>query len=737
MSGRRAGGALLDRPVSGEQKPAGQGRPAETGGYRIGLDGMCLLAALLVITIPTSPLAGYSAVGDFILTRVLARVAVPFFLMTAGYFTLSRYREDNRKLVVFLKKTAILYGAAVVLYLPMNLYGGDFRRPDFLPRLLRDFAFDGTVYHLWYFPASMLGMLLAWQLRRLRDAGGMAVAGLLYLIGLLGDSYYGLIVGIPALRCLYAQLFALFAYTRNGLFYAPLFLMLGSLAADTKRRLSRKQAGLGLGVSLLLMLAEALLLRRSGWQRHDSMYVFLPLCTVFLFRLVLSFRGNKIPLLRPMAPVIYLIHPMMIVAVRGAARALHLQHLLVENSLVYFAAVCLLSVLFAGAAASLWLRRSGGRQHCKQTERAYVEINLSNLSHNAAVLQAAMPRGCKLMAVVKTEAYGHGAYAVATRLEQDGVTAFAVATVDEGIRLRRYGIRGSILILGYTDVHRAGDLRKFRLTQTLIDGNYADRLNRQGIPVRVHIGIDSGMHRLGMDVEDFEAVRQVFRMKNLRVEGMFTHLCCCDSLAPEDVRYTEDQIQRFYGLIDRMKENGLPVPKLHIQSSYGLLNYPALQCDYVREGISLYGVASAAGDRTRWQPDLRPVLALKARVALIRNVPKGAFVGYGRAFRAERDSRIAILPIGYGDGYPRALSGGKTRVRIGDDLVPVIGRICMDQMAVDITDTEGIAVGDTATLIDNQADSPLLAPEVAAQSGSISNELLSRMGPRLPVVVQP
>lgn len=171
-----------------------------------------------------------------------------------------------------------------------------------------------------------------------------------------------------------------------------------------------------------------------------------------------------------------------------------------------------------------------------------------------------------------------------------------------------------------------------------------------------------------------------------------------------------------------------------IPLQYGLLNYPELQCDYVRAGISLYGVASSLGDETRLRLDLRPVLALKAKVVLIRNVPKGESVGYGRAYRTARDSRIAILPIGYADGLPRNLSGTGASVEIGGCSAPIVGRICMDQLAVDITDAEEIAVGDTATLIDNRADSTRTAPYVAEQSASISNELLSRLGARLPVV---
>lgn len=197
--------------------------------------------------------------------------------------------------------------------------------------------------------------------------------------------------------------------------------------------------------------------------------------------------------------------------------------------------------------------------------------------------------------------------------------------------------------------------------QTVIDFAYAEALQKTGLPLKVHIKVDTGMHRLGIPFDDTEAIRAVFVMSALQVCGIFTHLCCADSLAPDDTAFTEAQIDRFYQSVDALKTNGIHIPKLHIQSSYGLLNYPHLQCDYVRAGIALYGVLSSPQDKTRLQLDLQPVLSLKSRVALIRTVPANDFVGYGRAFYAARESRLAVLPIGYGDGIPRHLSERQCR----------------------------------------------------------------------------
>ncbi len=375
----------------------------------------------------------------------------------------------------------------------------------------------------------------------------------------------------------------------------------------------------------------------------------------------------------------------------------------------------------------------GNTKH--DTDRAWIEVSISHLRHNVQQIQKVLPPGCELMAVVKTGAYGHGAAEISVHLNNMGVKAFAVAVIEEGIRLREAGVRGEILVLGYTDVRRAKELCRYDLMQTVIDSDYAKKLNSQGIPVKVHIKIDTGMHRLGIPAEDVSGVRAVFAMEYIRVCGMYTHLCCADSRAAEDISFTQKQTACFYSLTDALAKSGITLPKLHIQNSYGLLNYPELSCDYVRAGIALYGVHSFPGDDTKLKLDLQPVLSLKSRIVLIRFLKKGSSAGYGRAFTASRDSRIAILPAGYGDGYPRSLSCEKGRVNIRGHQVPVIGRICMDQMAVDVTDVPDAAAGDTAVLIGTGEDGPL-APDLADACGSISNELLSRMGARLPVIVK-
>lgn len=700
-----------------------------------GIDYFRFLAALLVVAIHTSPLADINKTGDFILTRVLARVAVPFFLMTSGFFLISEYTESTEKRNQFIRKTVLIYAAAILLYLPINFYNGYFKMEYLLPNIIKDLVFDGTLYHLWYLPASIIGSLIAWSLAtKLRYPKAFCIAAALYIIGLFGDSYYGISSQLPAVKNFYGLLFQVSDYTRNGIFFAPVFFVLGGFLAKSSQRnrtLSLSKSLCGFTVSLALLLTEALLLHHFKVQRHDSMYLFLLPCMYFLFQAILHFRGKRVVWLRTSSLLIYIIHPMMIVLLRMLAKPLHLQGLLVENNLVHFLLVSLLSVVTSIVATAFWNQYKPKRaKKTPESGRAWLDINLSNLEHNVQVLQDAMTPGCELMAVVKTEAYGHGAFRIATHLNKIGIKAFAVATIEEGIQLRNYGIQGEILILGYTNVNRAHDLKKYDLTQTLLDFRYAAALNKQGVSVKAHIKIDTGMHRLGVENDDLAKVVKIFSMPCINVCGMFTHLCCADSLRPTDTAFTNQQIARFYDLVDALKEHGIPIPKLHIQSTYGLLNYPDLTCDYARIGIGLYGVLSSPGDQTVLDLDLRPVLSLKSKVVLIRSIKKGETLGYGRDFFAERNSRIALLPVGYGDGFPRSLSLGNGSVRINDQDFPIAGRICMDCLAVDITDGEAIAVGDIATLIAGE-DGSLSAPVIAGGSGSISNELLCRLGARL------
>lgn len=701
-----------------------------------GIDYFRFIAALLIVAIHTSPLASLSETGDFMLTRIIARVAVPFFLMTSGFFLISRYTYGTEKLGAFVKNAALIYGTAILIYIPINIYNGYFKMDNLLPNIIKDIVFDGTLYHLWYLPASIIGAAIAWYLvKKLNYPKALMVASVLYLIGLFGDSYYGITEKISCLNSLYTYIFQVTDYTRNGIFFAPIFFILGGFIADNRPQITFGKSFLGFAISLALMLGEAMILHHFDLQRHDSMYVFLLPCMYFLFIVILHFKGKRLVSLRTASLIIYIIHPMMIVVIRLFSKLLHIQKLFVENSIVHYFAVCLTSVVFSVVLTAMWNKYKPKKaKHTADTDRAYLEIDLNNLEHNVKVLKRAMPQKCELMAVVKAEAYGHGLYEIATHLNKIGVKAFAVATIDEGIKLRQYGVLGEILILGYTAPARAKELRKYDLTQTLIDYKYALLLDKQGYNVMTHIKVDTGMHRLGFDAKDIEKISAVFSMKHIKVSGIYTHLCAADSIDEKDIFFTNVQIESFYNLLNQLKEKGITIPKIHIQSSYGLLNYPELKCDYVRVGVSLYGVLSSPNDRTKLHLDLRPVLSLKSRVILLREIKKGESVGYSRSFVANRDSLIALLPVGYADGYPRNLSCGKSYVLINGHQAPVVGKICMDQLAVDVTDIPNVKTGSIATLIGKDGKEEITAPMVAESAESITNELLSRMGHRLNII---
>ena len=365
--------------------------------------------------------------------------------------------------------------------------------------------------------------------------------------------------------------------------------------------------------------------------------------------------------------------------------------------------------------------------------RAWREVDLEALSHNARVLQAALAPGCRLMAVVKADAYGHGAAAVARRLEAEGVRAFAVACLEEGIALRRAGIGGQLLILGYTPPEEVPQLCQWGLTQTVVDELHGRALDAQGMLLPVHLALDTGMHRLGVPAEDTSALARLYALPHLDIRGVFSHLCVSDCLSPEAKAFTRRQLEQFYGAVRRLREHGCEPGETHIQASYGIWNLPPQPCTWARAGIALYGVTSD-GSPTARALDLRPVLTLRARIASVRTLAPGEGAGYGLAFHAEGTRRLAAVTIGYADGLPRDLSRRGGAVLVRGIRCPMAGRMCMDQLLIDVTGVPGAAPGDTVTLIGADGKETIRAEDVARQCGTITNELLSRLGRRLPVL---
>ena len=360
--------------------------------------------------------------------------------------------------------------------------------------------------------------------------------------------------------------------------------------------------------------------------------------------------------------------------------------------------------------------------------RAWKELNYENLKWNTELLKSLLPDTCTFMAVVKADAYGHGAIPVSSCLNRIGIRAFAVATLEEAIELRRHKIQGEILILGYTPPQNASLLAIHDLTQTTADCAHARALNNSApYPVKVHLKLDTGMHRLGERAEHIDALASLFQLPRLRICGMYSHLSAADSQSIDDVLFTRLQISSFQKTAELLKERGCDPGKLHLQSTYGVLNYPELSMDYARFGIGLYGVLSSPDPQLLKQLPLRPVLSLRARISSVRELKPGESVGYGRNFRTEIPMRIAAVTIGYADGIPRSLSGKELPVLVRGKKTHVIGNICMDQLIIDVSHIPQAQPGDCVTLIGSDGPCTLRAEEAAEKAGTITNELLCRL----------
>ncbi len=365
-----------------------------------------------------------------------------------------------------------------------------------------------------------------------------------------------------------------------------------------------------------------------------------------------------------------------------------------------------------------------------QKSRAWIELNIENLKHNVEQFRGLLPRDCALMPAVKANAYGHGAVLISKALQEHGVQSFCVASVTEGIELRNAGIEGEILVLSYTHPSQFQDLIAYHLIQTVVDGKYAQELQKDGREFTVHIGIDTGMHRLGERWENIEEILKIFHYPNLKVTGIYSHLCVSDGMSQMERSYTIEQIHHFEYVIEELHRNGIDNFKCHLQGSYGILNYSELCFDYARVGIALYGILSGIEDQINATIDLKPVLSLKTRVESVRVLYRGESAGYGLTYSTRKNQKIGVLSIGYADGVPRNLSNCGY-VLCNGKMAPIIGRICMDQMMVDFSGMEQVEAGDEVVLIGKSGKLEIRAEDMANWAGTITNEILSRMGGRL------
>jgi len=359
----------------------------------------------------------------------------------------------------------------------------------------------------------------------------------------------------------------------------------------------------------------------------------------------------------------------------------------------------------------------------------WAEVNLNNLEYNFRQVKSHLPRPTKVLVTVKADAYGHGLIPISKRLAASGVDYLGVASIDEGIKLRKAQVKTPILVLGVILKQDIQSLFTFKLTPTICDYKLAFALSKKATalkkPMRLHIKVDTGMGRIGVAHQDaLELVNKIYKLKSVVIEGIFTHFPFADS----GRKFTVFQIKLFYKLVMDLRKRGIVIPLVHAANSAGLINHRDSHFTMVRPGLVIYGLHPQGGLRIK----LKPVLSLKTRVIFIKQVPAGSGISYGHAYITKRAACIVTLPIGYGDGYPRNLSN-LGPLLIGGKKFNISGRICMDQIMVDVGNFKPRLAAEVV-LIGKQGKQRIIAEELADLAGTIPYEIVCGLGSRIPRV---
>lgn len=366
---------------------------------------------------------------------------------------------------------------------------------------------------------------------------------------------------------------------------------------------------------------------------------------------------------------------------------------------------------------------------------AWAEIDLDALMNNVREIRRVTNPRAQVMAVVKANGYGHGLEPVSRAALKSGATWLGVALLQEALFLREKGIQAPIVVLGYTPDQDADEVVRHEIRQTIFtwEGGLAlaAAARRVGKKARVHIKVDTGMGRLGflLGKETVETIYRLAHLPLLEVEGIYTHFAAADE---PDKEYTEEQFARFQWLLKQLAARGVFIRWRHCANSAAILDLPYTHLDLVRPGITLYGLFPSPAVR-RDLVRLRPVMSLKARVAFVKEVPPGTSISYGRTYITPKRTRVATVPLGYADGYSRLFSN-KSEVLIKGRRAPVIGRVCMDQLIVDVGHIPDVAQGDEVVLLGRQGEEEITADELAAHLGTINYEIICMISERIPRV---
>lgn len=372
-------------------------------------------------------------------------------------------------------------------------------------------------------------------------------------------------------------------------------------------------------------------------------------------------------------------------------------------------------------------------------KRTWAEISLNAIEHNYNVIRNKVADDTKVCCVIKADGYGHGAVELSQVYEKLGADFFAVSNIDEGIEIRKSGSKLPIVILGYTPVSEAENLAEYDISQAVFSLEYAKELSEKCVEedciCKMHIKIDSGMSRIGFMCQEFprdeysiEEICEACCLPNLEVEGLFTHFCVSDEDA-EGREFTNKQYENFIHVRDSLKKRGVDISVVHCSNSGAIEDYPETCCDMVRAGIILYGLApsSKLADRL----DLVPAMTLKTVVAFVKEVQKGATISYGRTFTADRKMKIATVPIGYADGFIRQ-NAKDGYMMVNGKKAKIVGRICMDQTMLDVTDIEDVKTGDEVVVFGTGENGEPTADSLAENTGTINYETVCLVGKRVP-----
>ncbi|HOM82344.1 MAG TPA: alanine racemase [Armatimonadota bacterium] len=362
---------------------------------------------------------------------------------------------------------------------------------------------------------------------------------------------------------------------------------------------------------------------------------------------------------------------------------------------------------------------------------AWVEVDLAAIQHNVRAIQSHTHSRCSVLAVVKANAYGHGLVEVARASLRAGAFGVATALVSEARALRDAGVEAPILVLGTPLASEAEEYVAYEIAASIGDYDlaraFSEAARRQGKTAHVHLKVDTGMGRCGVRAEDApDLLRRILSLPALSVEAASTHFSTAD--AP-DLDYAQEQVAAFHTCLQRMRASGIRPPRAHAANSAAILRLPEVHHDFVRPGLLLYGIPPYPGAETVL--GVRPALSLKARIVSVKSLRQGECVGYGLAYRMARDGRIAIVPLGYADGFSRRNSNNG-EVLLRGRRVPIRGRICMDQFMIEVTDVPEAQVGDEVVLLGQQGSETITAAEIAGRTETIEHEVLAALASRLP-----